>query len=66
METFIDILDDVTEGQEIGKVFNSWGDVVENLTSTVAGRVLQLKTDPASEQGARVAVIAYNATSEEN
>jgi predicted deacylase len=61
VETFVDILDDVTDGQQIGKVYNSWGDVIENLTSTVNGRVLQLKTDPAAEQGARVCVVAYNA-----
>jgi predicted deacylase len=65
VQTSVDVLDDVTEGQEIGTVYNSWGDAIETLTSSVSGRVLQLKTDPAAEQGARICVIAYNATSEE-
>lgn len=64
VETLVDVLDDVTEGQEVATVYNSWGDVIESLTSSVNGRVTQLRTDPAAEQGARVFVIAYNATSE--
>lgn len=64
VETLIDVLDDVTEGQEVATVYNSWGDVIESLTSSVNGRVNQVKTDPAAEQGARVFVIAYNATTE--
>ncbi len=51
VETLVDVLDDVTEGQEIATVYNSWGDVIETLTSSVSGRVNQLKTDPAVEQG---------------
>lgn len=64
VETYVDVLEDVIEGQQIGTVYNSWGDAIENLTSSVGGRVLQLRTDPAAEQGARVLVVAYNATSE--
>ncbi|KAF7510816.1 hypothetical protein GJ744_005916 [Endocarpon pusillum] len=64
VETLVDVLDDVTEGQVLATVYNSWGDVIESLTSPVNGRVNQVKTDPAAEQGARVYVIAYNATTE--
>ena len=42
VETYVDLLEDVTEGQQIGTVYNSWGDAIENLTSPVGGRVLQL------------------------
>ncbi len=63
VETYVNVLDDVTEGQRVGTIYSSWGDVIENLTSSVSGRVMQLRTDPAAEQGARVCVVAYNATS---
>lgn len=64
VQTFADVLDDVVAGQDIGIVFNSWGDIIENLTSSVTGRVLQRRIDPAVEQGTRVMVIAYNDTTE--
>lgn len=65
VKTLVDVMDDVTKGQEVATVYNSWGDAIETLTSSVNGRVLQARYDPAVEQGARVYVIAYNATSEE-
>lgn len=65
METFVNILDDVTEGQEVAVVYSSWGDVIETITSSVNGRVLQLTYDPAIEQGSGVMTIAYNATAED-
>ncbi|KAK3065202.1 hypothetical protein LTS18_006411 [Coniosporium uncinatum] len=58
----VGVLEDVTEGQEVGTVYNSWGDVVETLTAPVTGRVLQVRYDPAIEMGAQVLDIAYNAT----
>ncbi|GIZ47926.1 hypothetical protein CKM354_001100200 [Cercospora kikuchii] len=60
----IAVLDDVVEGQTIGRVYNSWGDELQELTSTVNGRVLTVLIDPAVEAGASVASIGYNATSE--
>jgi predicted deacylase len=65
VETLVSVLDDVTERQEMGIIYNSWGDAIETLTSSVDGRVLQARYDPAVEQGGRVFVVAYNATSEE-
>jgi predicted deacylase len=65
VETLVSVLDDVTEGQKMGIIYNSWGDAIETLTSSVDGRVLQARYDPAVEQGGRVFVVAYNATSEE-
>ncbi|KAI5364760.1 Putative succinylglutamate desuccinylase/aspartoacylase [Septoria linicola] len=58
----IEALDDVQEGQVIGRVYNSWGDELQNLTSSVSGRVLTVLIDPAVEAGAGVATIGYNAT----
>ncbi|SMY27279.1 unnamed protein product [Zymoseptoria tritici ST99CH_1A5] len=55
---------DVTEGQVVGRVYNSWGDVLETLTSAVNGRVLTALVDPAVEAGAGVLTIGYNATNE--
>ena len=63
VEMYVGVLDDITEGQSVGTVYNSWGDVIEELTSDVAGRVLQVAVDPAVEQGARVLSIIYNDTS---
>lgn len=60
----IEILDDVVEGQVIGRVYNSWGDELQNITSSVNGRVLTVLVDPAVEAGAGLATIGYNATSE--
>ncbi|KAK5946753.1 hypothetical protein PMZ80_000896 [Knufia obscura] len=56
-------LQDVEEGQSVGTLFNSWGDVIENLTAPVAGRVHTVRVDAAAEQGAGVLDLLYNATS---
>lgn len=56
-------LENVEEGQAVGTVYNSWGDVIENLTAPVTGRVLTVGTDPAVEMGAGVLTMLYNATS---
>ena len=58
----VSVLDDIEEGQEVGTLYNSWGDVLEILTSEVSGRALQVKTDPAVEQGTTVLQMVYNAT----
>lgn len=62
VEMDISVLADVAAGQVIGRAYNSWGDVIEVLTSEVSGRVLTVLTDPAVEAGAEVATIGYNAT----
>jgi predicted deacylase len=59
------VLEDVAAGQEVGTLYNSWGDVLEVLTSSVAGRVSQVRSDPAVEQGTRVVQLVYNATEDE-
>ncbi|KAK3708295.1 hypothetical protein LTR37_011560 [Vermiconidia calcicola] len=62
VEMYISPLEDVEEGQSVGTVYNSWGDVLERLVSAVTGRVLQVQVDPAIEQGSSVASIVYNET----
>ena len=62
VQTYLDVLDDVSKGDTVATLYNSWGDVIENLTSSVAGRVLQRRTDPAIEQGGLVYSLIYNAT----
>lgn len=62
VEMYVSPLEDVTAGQSVGTVYNSWGDVIQNLTAAVAGRVLTVRVDAAVEQGAGVLDIAYNAT----
>ena len=64
VQTYFNVLDDVSEGDTVATLYNSWGDVIENLTSSVAGRVLQRRTDPAIEQGGLVYSLIYNATEE--
>lgn len=56
------VLQDLEEGQSVGTLYNSWGDIIEELTAPVAGRVLTVRVDPAVEQGAGVLDIVYNAT----
>ena len=58
-------LQDVTEGEVIGNIYNSWGDVLEELTAPATGKVLTVNFDPAVEKGAGVLDIVYNATSTE-
>lgn len=62
VEMDVEVLEDVEEGQVIGRIFSSWGDVLQNLTASVSGRVLTVLVDPAVEAGAGVAMIGYNAT----
>ena len=62
VELDINVLEDVEEGRVIGRVYNSWGDKLEDLTSQVTGKVLTVLVDPAVEIGASVASIGYNAT----
>jgi len=63
VELNVEPLQDVTEGEAVGTVYNSWGDVLQNLTSPVTGRVLTVRVDAAVEQGAGVVDVVYNATS---
>lgn len=65
VEMDVGVLEDVEEGQILGRVVNSWGDKLEDLVSTVNGRVLYVLVDPAVEAGAGVATIGYNATDTE-
>ncbi|KAK4501572.1 hypothetical protein PRZ48_007381 [Zasmidium cellare] len=65
-ELDIGVLEDVEEGQVIGRVVSSWGDKLEDIVSEVTGRVLTVLVDPAVEIGASVASIGYNATAEED
>jgi predicted deacylase len=58
----VEKLQEVEEGQEVGIVYNSWGDVIETLTASVSGLVHTVRVDPAVEQGSRVVQIIYNAT----
>lgn len=64
VELDVGVLEDVEEGQIIGKVVSSWGDKLEDILSEVTGRVLTVLVDPAVEAGAGVATIGYNATAE--
>lgn len=58
----VKVLDDVRAGQELVRVFNSWGDVVERVRAPDAARVLQIKSDPPVEMGSVVVVLVNNAT----
>ncbi|GAB1728275.1 hypothetical protein NU195Hw_g2672t1 [Hortaea werneckii] len=61
-EVDVGVLEDVEEGQVIGRVYNSWGDKLEDLSAAVSGRVLDVLVDPAVEAGTGVVTIGYNAT----
>lgn len=61
-EYLVKQLDDVTLGQEVVKIYNTFGDLVETVKSPVAGRVLEIRTDPAVEPGATVIAVVSNST----
>ncbi|KAI6890387.1 hypothetical protein KC318_g16060, partial [Hortaea werneckii] len=61
-ELDVGVLEDVEQGQVIGRVYNSWGDKLEDLSAAVSGRVLDVLVGPAVEAGMGVATIGYNAT----
>ncbi|KAF4556246.1 Hypothetical protein D9617_1g081220 [Elsinoe fawcettii] len=61
-ETLVDVLDDVTEGQEIARIYNVFGDVVQSVLADATARVLSLISDPAVEQGRGIATLIYNET----
>ena len=42
---------DVSEGDFLGRLYNSFGDVLEEYTAPVSGRVHTVNTDPANEPG---------------
>lgn len=62
-EPLVGVLEDVAEGQEVVRVYDSWGDVVERVRAPAASRVLQVTSDPAVEQGTTVIVLVNNSTS---
>lgn len=61
-EAHVDVLEDVRQGQEVVTVYDSWGGVVEHVKAPAAGRVLQVRTDPAVEGGSIVLVLVNNGT----
>lgn len=61
-QALVKVLDDVKKDQEVVTVYDSWGDVVERVRAPADSRVLQVKTDPAVEQGSVVIVLVNNAT----
>lgn len=62
-QPLVGVLDDVAKGQELVRIYNTWGDVVEHVRAPDASRVLQIITDPPVEQGTVVVVLANNGTS---
>lgn len=62
-EPLVGVLDDVAKGQEVVRIYNSWGDVIEHVRAPDASRVLQVISDPPVEQGAVVIVLVNNSTS---
>lgn len=59
----VTFLDDVNKDQEVVLIYNTFGDVVERVTAPQGGRVLEIRTDPAVEQGSVVIVLVNNSTS---
>lgn len=62
-QALVHVLDDVAKDQDLVHVYNSWGDLLETVRAPAASRVLQVKTDPAVEQGSIVIVLVNNSTS---
>lgn len=66
VETLAEVLEDVVVGQEIARIYNVYGDVVETVRAGATARMLSLVTDPAVEQGRGIATLIHNATSDGN
>lgn len=62
VEAHVDVLEDVRQGQEVVTVYDSWGCLVAKVKAPAAGRVLQVRTDPAVEGGTIVLVLVNNGT----
>lgn len=62
-DALVGALDDVKEGQEVVRILDSWGNVVERVHAPAASRVLQIKSDPPVEMGSVVIVLVNNSTS---
>lgn len=56
----VDVLEDGKEGQEVATVYDSRGGVVEKVKALAAGRVLQVRADPAVEEGSIVFLLVNN------
>lgn len=65
-EPLVGVLDDVTAGQELVRIYDSWGDVVERVRAPASppgsSRVLQVLSQAAVEQGSVVIVLVNNGT----
>jgi predicted deacylase len=55
--------EDVQQGQEVVRIYNTFGDLVESVKAPASGRVLEIRTDAAVEQGSVVIVVVNNGTS---
>jgi predicted deacylase len=56
-EYLVGYLDDVKKGQEVVRIYNTFGDVIERVMSPETAKVLEIRTDPAVEQGSVVIVL---------
>lgn len=61
-EAHVDVLEDVSQEQEVVTIYDSWGGLVEKVKAPAAGRVLQVRTNPAVEGGTIVLVLVNNGT----
>ncbi|KAF2836335.1 hypothetical protein M501DRAFT_939837 [Patellaria atrata CBS 101060] len=62
VETLVNVLDDVDQGQDIAIVRNAWGDILEIVKAPVAAKIHEIRTDPSIEPGRDVANLIYNST----
>ncbi|KAI1857009.1 hypothetical protein JX265_009789 [Neoarthrinium moseri] len=53
---------DVKAGQELGRIRNVWGDVIQILRAPVDARIHQAPIDPSVEPGQDVFSLVYNST----
>lgn len=59
VETIVELEEDVEEGQELGYLYNGFGQVVETYAAPTAGRVTTIAADPLREKGATVLRLCY-------
>ncbi|PZV11618.1 MAG: peptidase M14 [Leptolyngbya sp.] len=62
LELLVDLKDSVTSGQKVALQRNSFGDIVAEYRTTVAGEVATIARDALSEPGSRVMQILYTST----
>ncbi|OLY84673.1 hypothetical protein AYI68_g1157 [Smittium mucronatum] len=60
VETHVELLDSVTEGQVLATMYDPHGDIIDETKALHSGIIMELMTDPLREPGALIASVAVS------